>query len=225
MYSYGLLLREMRSAKKPFATHTETSVVSLLSGATREEIDFNWPAHFKTLLTNSWNFVSSTRPTIDKILETLQGPEFNIAVARRAPVEGFTKMGPTPEFGKLTEEKATLEKDKESLKTGNERLEREKEYYKTEFQSQKQDLKKYEDKLKAKDKELGEAKEKIAEQAELIVELQAYIAAMKEYKTTAICVPLEGEHGSLEGMKCLTIGSSNELLDEDQIIDECARQD
>lgn len=89
IYSYGLVVWEMKTRKKPFDTHTETSVVQLLSMGTREEIEFAWPSAFRTLLSNCWSFVPTSRPSIDAILDTLT-KEFNLVDARKAPVEGFT---------------------------------------------------------------------------------------------------------------------------------------
>jgi serine/threonine protein kinase len=138
IYSYGLLLWEMPSRKIPFDTYTESSVVQLLSMATRVDINDEWPGHFKQLLNNCWKFSPTDRPSIDEILITLQSPEFNISSARLAVVDGFNKnliRLDNPEVN-------VLKTEIKELKILKEKLEKENLYYKTHYNALKFDLNK-----------------------------------------------------------------------------------
>uniref|UniRef100_A0A6C0CAN6 Protein kinase domain-containing protein n=1 Tax=viral metagenome TaxID=1070528 RepID=A0A6C0CAN6_9ZZZZ len=88
VYSYAMLLWEMRKRKIPFVTYDEMAVVHLLNMGTQEEIDFSWPQHFKKLLRDCWCIPAFDRPTFQQIIARFSS-EFDIENAKLAPVEGF----------------------------------------------------------------------------------------------------------------------------------------
>lgn len=89
VYSLGMVFWEMKKRKKPFATYNEPGVVQLLSVGTREEIDFNWPKHFKDLLLKTWDLNPDARPSADEIITILNHKDFDLENARNESVKGF----------------------------------------------------------------------------------------------------------------------------------------
>jgi serine/threonine protein kinase len=88
MYAYGLLLWEMAIRKKPFHGYLEVKTIELLNLGTREEINSNWPQHFKTLLSNLWSYLPSSKPTAE-VLKMFKDPIFKITEARNDYVIGY----------------------------------------------------------------------------------------------------------------------------------------
>lgn len=75
VYSYGLLLWEMRKGTVPYSAYSESEILKSLVGTT-EVIDPDWPTNFKTLLENCWNIIPTSRPSIDDILVNLRKTTF-----------------------------------------------------------------------------------------------------------------------------------------------------
>jgi serine/threonine protein kinase len=92
MFSYGLILWEMKVRHHPFQNYDSKKVIDLLLLGTREEIDKSWPKEFQTLLHNLWSFVPSTRQTAEEVIRSFAHPSFNLEEARRAPVAGYMQQ-------------------------------------------------------------------------------------------------------------------------------------
>lgn len=182
VYSYGLLLWEMKARKKPFATHSEASVVQLLSAAQREEIDNKWPQHFKDLLTECWAFVPGSRPLIDAIITKLHGPEFNIQEAKKAPFANFASQGKDTSL--LESEVAKYKQENANLKM---QLERAALQTQTVLRAAKRD-----------EQIMDEWRSKLKLQAQEIEQLKMLVVQLNAQITILQCKPVVSEENAEE---------------------------
>jgi len=76
VYSFGILLWEICSLAKPFAsfksaTHFEAAV---FEGGERPMVDLSWPKHIRHLMIKCWSTDATARPSITDVVSTLSLP-------------------------------------------------------------------------------------------------------------------------------------------------------
>ena len=119
IYSLGMVLWEIMSRRKPFATVMPVvKIAVMVSSGKREVIDAAWPLVFKTLIQACWDADPSKRPTAETV-----GDEFSAALRSiEAAPKPIKEIAAELEVKKLRDQLKQMELEQQRLQNEKDKM-------------------------------------------------------------------------------------------------------